>query len=336
MSFAFDEALFALVLLVPVVLVLRRAARLSRATAAAFGARPLSPAYFPMRLVFACAFVASLVAVAARPYVAYERSGNLLFVVDVSRRMHARYSCSEPTFLDRAKSVLRVTVDAIPEARIGLFAFDRFAFPVTQLTTDRAYIRDVIEHGLYVGLMLEATQTEIGNALDVVAAKRERLPEIYGSVSHVVLLSDGHVGGDFRRRLQSPIDKLRAADVKVSTVGIGNPGETPITVTEGGQCVSRHIEVNADKVMIPMRADILKYIATGTGGSYFSEKETARLVETLRDELEFMEPSGENTVERPRRDISGVFLAIALVSVLAYIYLPAVSRLPALREPLTE
>lgn len=322
MSFAFPAAFLGLLLLVPLVLLLRRSVRWTRDTAATFKGRPPGASYFAIRLALACLFIASLVAVAARPYVAYERSASLLFVVDVSRSMQARYSCSEPTFLERAKVVLRDTISAIPEAQIGVFAFDRFAFPVTQLTTDRAYLFDVIEHGLYVGLMLEATQTEIANALRVVAAKRERLPDIYGGVSHVVILSDGYVSGDYRRRLQPPLDTLRDAQVKVSTVGIGNAAETPIADAEGGQCVARHIEVNGDKVMIPLRSDILKYIAAESGGSYFSEKETGRLVKTLRAELE-REIGNDAGSAGPRRDISTVFLALATLSLLGFVYLPA-------------
>lgn len=322
MTFSFPLAFLALLLLLPAVLVLRRSARWTRDTAATFKGCPPGSAFFTARLVLACIFFAALTTVAARPYVAYEQSANLVFVVDVSRSMHARFSCSEPTFLARAKNVLRAAITAVPEARVSVFAFDRFAFPVTQMTTDRGYLFDVIENGLYVGLMLEATQTEIANALTVVAAKRERLPETYGDVSHVVVLSDGHVSGNYRRRLQTPIDKLRDAGVKVSTVGIGNPAETPIADTEAGQCSGRHVEVNGDKVMIPLRADILKFIATETGGSYFSEAETDRLIATLRAELEH-EVGSVDASAAPRRDVGGVFLAVATLALLGFVYLPA-------------
>ncbi|MDH3531850.1 MAG: VWA domain-containing protein [Gammaproteobacteria bacterium] len=322
MTFAFPLAFLALLLLLPVVLVLRRSARWTQDTASTFKGRPPAPVFFTVRIVLACLFFAALTAVAARPYVAYEKSANLVFVIDVSRSMHARFSCSEPTFLTRAKNVLKKTLAAIPEARVSLFAFDRFAFPVTQLTTDRNYLFDVIENGLYVGLMLEATQTEIANALSVVAAKRERLPEIYGNVTHVVVFSDGHVSGDFRRRLQAPIEKLQGGGVKVSTVGIGNPAETPIADADAGQCIGRHIEVSGDKVMIPLRADILKFIATETGGSYFTEAETDRLIAALRAELEY-DTGSVDARNAPRRDVSGAFLAVATLALLGFVYLPA-------------
>lgn len=322
MGFDFPFLLLAMVLVIPVVVLLRVSDRRNRELAAALNGEAPSRTYRKGQQAFAAIFVAALVIVAARPLVAYQKSADLLFLIDVSRSMQARYSCGEPTFLDRAKSVMLRTMEALPEARIGLVAFDRFAFPVTHITTDRAYLRDVIEHGVYVGLMLEATNTEIANALGVVAGKIERLEEIYGGVRHVVLLSDGHVSGSYRRRLERPLAALRALGVRVSTVGVGNLQATPIADSVDGECVARHIEVGGDTVLIPLSADILKYIAAETGGDYFTEKETARLAATLRATFEDSAGKSVNAA-LPRRDVSNVFLIIATLALFGYLHTPA-------------
>lgn len=328
MSFEFPAALIGLLLLIPVAIAMRLSGRRTREAAAAFKGTPPEPSYFAIRTVSACVFFAAIIVVVARPYVAYERSAKFVFIVDVSRSMQARFSCSEPTFLGRAKKVIGETIDAIPEAEVGLFAFERFAFPVSHMTTDRAYLRDVIEHGMYVGLMLNATKTEIANALSVVAEKRQRLPDIYGGVTHVVLLSDGHVSGNYRSRLEAPLAILGAGEVRVSTVGIGNRAETPIADNSAGHCINQHLEVGGDKVMIPLRADILKYIATQGGGDYFTENETDRLIQTLRAELKRKPTVGSDTAA-PHRDVSTVFIAIATLALLFWLHLPAnVPRMP--------
>lgn len=292
--------------------------RFARATAATFGGVPARPGWYGLRLVLAAVGLLALAVVAARPHVAYNEGGRYLFVVDVSRSMQARFSCSEPTFLERAKNVMRGIVAALPQAEFGIVAFDRFAFPVTQMTGDRAYLADVIEHGLYVGLMLEATRTEIANALTVVADKRERLPDIYGDVTEVILLSDGHVEGAWQRRLAGPVARLAAAGVRVSAVGIGNPEPTPVTDFRDGRCDSRHIEVNGSRVLIPLRGDVLRFIAAGTAGSFFGEAETEELVAALEAALG---PAGDAT-GRARRSVSGVFVAIAAFAFLGFVYLP--------------
>lgn len=322
MSFETPLVLIGLLVLIPIAFVMRRSEHRTHEAAAAFRGTPPQPSYFVIRIAAVCIFFAALIVVAARPFIAYDKSAKYLFVVDVSRSMQARFSCSEPTFLGRAKKVIAETIDAIPEAEVGFIAFDRFAFPVSHMTTDRTYLHDVLEHGLYVGLMLNATKTEIANALSVVAEKRQRLPDIFGAVTHVVLLSDGHVGGDYRRRIGAPLSTLRASDVKVSTVGIGNRAATPITDNNGGQCINQHLEVSGDKVMIPLRADILKFIATEGGGDYFTENETDRLIQSLRVDLE-RRPAADSGSSAPHRDVSAVFIALATLALLVWLYLPA-------------
>ena len=320
MHFLYPEALLAMLLLLPVGWLLSRSYRRALATTTSFGARANSVKFFKARFLLAGIFVSSLAVVAARPYVTYQQSADILFVVDVSRSMLARHSCSEPTFLDRAKIVLGRTIDAMPQANIGIFAFDRFAFPVTQMTNDREYLHDVVDNALYVGLMLQATQTEIANALNTVAEKMRRLPDIYGGVSHVVLLTDGYVEGNYRRRLAAAVTQLRRVGARVSTVGIGNPEDTPITDSENGQCLNRKLEVSGDTVMIPLRTDVLKFVAAESGGDYFTEYETDRLVESLQADLRRL--AGERRQAGARRDVSGVFLALASLALLGFVYLP--------------
>ena len=318
---SFDAPLL-LFLLLPLValgaVAVWQGARFARETAATFGGVPARRAWYRLRVVLAALGLLALAVVAARPHVAYTEGGRYLFVVDVSRSMQARFACSEPTFLERAKDVMRAVIGALPQAEFGIVAFDRFAFPVTQMTADRTYLADVIEHGLYVGLMLEATQTEIANALNVVAEKRERLPGIYGDVTEVILLSDGHVEGAWQRRLSEPVARLANAGVRVSAVGIGNPEPTPITDQRDGRCDSRHIEVNGMRVLIPQRSDVLRYIAAGTGGSYFGETETEALTAALESAL----GPAADTTGRARRSVSGVFVALAAFSFLGFLYLP--------------
>jgi hypothetical protein len=324
MNFEFVEAFLALLLLVPVVLLLRRSERRNRTIALAYRARPATEAFFVARTVTFCLFIAALTAVAARPFVSYDVGGSYLFLTDVSRSMQARHSCAEPTFLGRAKSVMRETLAAIPEAKAGIIAFDRFAFPITSMTSDRYYLGEVIDKGLYIGLTFEATRTDLANALRVVARKKGRLPDIFGQVQHVVLLSDGHIEGDYRRSLQSPIEALRQADISVLAVGIGNPDETPVATVNDGQCSNQHLEVDGNKVMIPLRADILRHIASETQGQYFAEPEVGRLVSYLRGRLERRVDADVETAQR--RDVSRMFLAFGTAGLFGFVFLSRESQ----------
>ena len=266
-------------------------------------------------------FIGSMVAVAAKPYVESNRTGDFLFLVDVSRSMDARQSCGDLAFLDRSKVVMRKILKDIPEGRFGIFIFDRFAFPITQMTTDVEYLNDVINDGIHIGMTFEATKTELANSLEVIADKKTRLPEIYGNVNTVVLLSDGYVSGAYRRRFAEPIGKLMNTGIKVNVVGIGNTSETPIISFERGICTNQHIELDGETVFIQLRDDVLKFIASESQGKYYSEGDIDNLVMDLNENLELLEDG--NTGDLYRRDMSIWFMIFGSLGLFGFLLLSA-------------
>lgn len=321
MHFEFPWAFLCLAVLPPLFWAMRRGRRRTLETAATYRSRAPGKWYFTARMALATVFIVALVTTGARPYFNLEKTGDFLFLADVSRSMQARQSCGEPTFLERSRRVMRDIVAGIPEGRFGIVAFDRFAFPITQMTHDRDYIGEVIEHGVHIGLTFQATDTEIANALSVVADKKRKLPGSYGRVRHVILLSDGFVEGDFRRRMQDPVQELKDAGIQVIAVGIGNPGETPIMEIENGKCLNQHIEIDGQTVMIPLRDDILKYIASQTKGQYFAEGDTGKLVRLLRSDMVEALPDDTGLEGGMHRDISRIFLILATLALAGLVIL---------------
>lgn len=321
MRFALPEALLLLLFLPPLLWVLWRGDRRAEDVARALKSNPPPQWYLTLRLVFVTVFLGSLVAIGAGPYFQLHNTGSLLFVNDVSRSMNARFVCDEATFLDRSKQVMRTVLKGIPEGKFGVVAFDRFAFPVSQMTYDHAYLGEMIENGLYVGLTYKATGTDLANALSVVAEKKQKLPELFGNVSHVVLLSDGHIDGDYRRALRPGLDQLIEAQIKVIAVGVGNPGETPIPLLEGKDCNAEYIQSNGRRVTIPRRDDILRYISVETQGAYFEEDESSNLVQYLRREGLTKVDDDIAVSARQRQEIGWYFLfpaTLALVGLLLH------------------
>jgi Ca-activated chloride channel family protein len=316
MYFEYTQALYLLFILVPLVWVLGRSRARTLAIAVVYKGRTPEPWYYKLKLFLSIVFISSLVLVAARPYIVSQRSGDFLFLIDVSRSMDARHSCGDLTFLDRSKNIMRSVLNGVPEARFGIFAFDRFAFPITQMTSNFEYLFDVIENGIHIGLTFEATRTELANALGVVAAKKTRLPNIYGKVNKLILISDGNIGGDYSRRLAEPLGQLRNSGIEVLVVGVGNPGETPIMVQERDRCINQNLEMDSEAVMIPMRDDVLKFIASEGQGQFFAEGNTESLVEAVRSGLVLIPAEEVNTGGGYRRDISLYFLAITTLALL--------------------
>ena len=321
MYFEYYQTLYLLGLIIPLVWLLKRSEKKLLSIASVYKVKSPGAWYFNTKLILIILFVSSMILIAARPYIVSNRSADYVFLIDVSRSMDARQTCGDLTFLDRSKIIMREILEGVPEARFGIFAFDRFAFPITQMTTDFDYLNDVIVEGVHIGLTFEATKTELANALGVIADKKSRLPDLYGKVSKVILISDGNISGDYRRRLSTPLSRLSNSGVQILTVGVGNPGETPIMVSERGQCINENIELDGETVLIPLRDDVLKFIASESQGMYFSEGETERLVETLRSGLVLVADTTGQQDGSYRKDISLYFLILASIALLGLILL---------------
>lgn len=318
MGFEFPTAFLFLLVLPPLLWIYHRGELRAGEIIRAFRAGSPGKWHERSRLIFIVVFICSLVAIGARPYIESTETGTFLILADVTRSMNARYSCAEPTFLERSKSVILEIINEIPEAKFGIIAFDRLAFPVTQITHNRNYLEQAIEFGLHVGFTYDATATNIGNALSVIAGKKQRLPQYYGDVRHVILISDGHLEGDYQTRLRVPFIELQKAGISVVSMGIGNAGETPVPITtEGGQCrKDYYTDLQGKRIHVPLRDDILTFISAATEGAYFGESQTEELIQYLKNNgLEDIEEEAAST-ERLRRDVSWIFMTLATIALI--------------------
>ena len=285
MGFDYPWVLALFIIIVPLVWALRKSGTVTRTILLKFRSSPPTSRYFRLRNLCTILFTVALLLVGAGPYIEPQQTADYLFLVDTSRSMHARNSCDEPTFLDRAKNVMFDVMEDVPEARFGIVAFDRLAFPVTQLTFNHSYLLSAITNGVFVGMTYRATDTDLFNALQVIAAKKQTMPELYGNVETVVLLSDGHLDEeDWRQNMEQPMKDLLATGITLLVVGVGNPVDTPIPVTDIDEvCSAALTEIDGKTIRIPLRKDILQTIAVGGQGEYFDESTTGELVNYLRD-----------------------------------------------------
>lgn len=323
MGFEFPWLLLLVVVLLPIVFSIKQGDSANRETLRQLRSPSPTRTYCILRCTFASVFMSSLVLTAAGPYIEPRSTGDYLFLIDTSRSMEARNSCGELTLFQRSKEVVREVLDGVPEGRFGVVAFDRLAFPITPLTYDHSYLEEVLSEALFIGMSYRATGTELGNALSVVARKKQRLPELYGDVRHVILLTDGHMDTeDWKQELEQPLEELQDANIGVLAIGIGNEKETPIPVTTPeGECTPQMIEVNGRTVQIPFRPDIVKFIATETTGRYFGEAATDQLIEFIREKTLFDASNNEAFTGLQRKDIGWLFLIPATIALFGFLLL---------------
>jgi hypothetical protein len=216
---------------------------------------------------------------------------------------------------------MRKVVADIPEARFGIFAFERLAFPLTQLTFDHAYLDAVIEGGIYDGLIFDRTATDLGNAFSIITKKKQNMPDLYQNVNYVVLLSDGNLTESYKAQIDEPLLELAQAGVTVIPVGIGNTDTTGIPIKEEGKCVDKFIVKDDEYKSISLQTDTLQHIATTTKGSYFGEADIFELVNYLRNNALKDVFVNAATTQRQKNDISWIFILIATIAMMGYMIL---------------
>ncbi len=241
--------------------------------------------------------------------------------------MQARQSCSQASYLDRAKGVIRKVITDIPEARFGINVYERLTFPITHLTFDHIYLDTVIEHGLYDGLIFDRTATRLGQAFLTLIEKKQRLPDIYGNLKFVILLTDGNLSDKYRTELDDAINKLQLDEITIVPVGIGDPDRTPIPTREDGRCVDKFIVKDGNLITVPINPESMRFIADSTGGQYFGEGDLEDLVAYLRTNS--LRDSFVNTTisQRQRKDISWIFLIFTTIAFLLYMLIDSDLRI---------
>jgi Ca-activated chloride channel family protein len=228
----------------------------------------LKPILFGLRLL---AVVALIVAI-ARPQtkevstrVKTNNGIDIVMAIDVSASMLSRDL--KPDRLTALKRVAAEFIDGRPSDRIGLVVYAGESFTKTPITTDKNIIQTALNDIKYKHGELEGG-TAIGMGL---ATAVNRLKESKTKSKVIILLTDGVNNAGF---IEPQIASELAVEfgIKVYTIGIGTNGmaSTPIRINPDGTLMYRNMQVTIDE-------DLLKKIATTTGGKYFRATNSKKL-----------------------------------------------------------
>lgn len=199
---------------------------------------------------------------------------SIALVVDISSSMLAL----DMQPLDRLEVAKRTVLEFVRHRkydRIALIAFAGEAVTQVPVTIDYGVLERAVSE-LRVDLLEDGTA--IGTAL---ATATNRLRRVPGSSKVVILLTDG----ENNRGEIDPITAARAAatfSIKTYTVGVGSEGVAPVPIGPGPAGTEyANMRVRLDE-------DLLRRIATITGGQYFRATNARALEEIYRqiDELE--------------------------------------------------
>ena len=225
---------------------------------------------------------------------------DIVLAMDVSTSMLARDF--EPDRISAAKDIAIEFIAQRPSDRMAIVVFAGESYTQCPLTTDRATLINLMKE-VQTGIIDDGTA--IGNGL-ATAVNRVKDSD---SVSKVVILLTDGVNN------MGEIAPLTAAEiahtygVRVYTIGVGANGEAPYPVMT---------MFGPDIKMLPVEIDedLLKEVASLTGGRYFRADDNTKLAE-IYAEIGQLEKTRLNIENFPvYKELFGGFALAALVCLL--------------------
>lgn len=224
---------------------------------------------------------------------------DLVLVMDLSLSMQA--ADIKPRRFEATKQVLDEFIQRRPNDRIGAVVFGREAYTLLPLTTDHEALRAMVSE-LELGA-IDGQGTAIGNGLGTAL---NRLRKSTAKSRVIVLATDGDSNSGNISPLQAA-EFARALGVKIYTVLMGAAGEAPVAA--GRDIFGRPL---FDRGNFPINPELLKKVASETGGEAFQVADREALEQSFHTVLDRLEKSDIEDAGRVYGELLAAFLGPAL------------------------
>jgi len=238
----------------------------------------LKHALFVLRLIA----LALLITALARPRTSETKSKtkttrgiDIVMAIDVSASMLAKDL--RPNRLEALKDVASQFIKGRPNDRIGLVEYAGESYTKTPITSDKAIVLRSLDDIKYNTIIEGGTAIGMGLATSV-----NRLKDSKAKSKVIILLTDGvNNSGAINPTIASEL--AVEFGIKVYTIGLGTNGMalSPVAILPNGR-------FQYDRVQVEIDEELLKSIATATGGKYFRATNNQKLAE-IYDEINKLE-----------------------------------------------
>lgn len=238
----------------------------------------LKHALFALRLIA----LALLITALARPRTSETKSKtkttrgiDIVMAIDVSASMLAKDL--RPNRLEALKDVASEFIKGRPNDRIGLVEYAGESYTKTPITSDKAIVLRSLDDIKYNTIIEGGTAIGMGLATSV-----NRLKDSKAKSKVIILLTDGvNNSGAINPTIASEL--AVEFGIKVYTIGLGTNGMalSPVAILPNGR-------FQYDRVQVEIDEELLKSIATATGGKYFRATNNQKLAE-IYDEINKLE-----------------------------------------------
>jgi Mg-chelatase subunit ChlD len=197
---------------------------------------------------------------------------DIMLVMDISSSMLAEDL--KPNRLEASKSVASAFINGRPNDNIGLVVFSGESFTQCPLTTDHAVLLNLFKD-IQSGMIEDGTAIGLGLANAVRGIKDSK------AISRVIILLTDGVNNRGEIAPVTAAEIARTFGLRVYTIGVGTRGTArqPFPTPYGVQYQNVTVEIDED---------IMRQIASTTGGQYFRATDNASL-KAIYDEIDQME-----------------------------------------------
>jgi Ca-activated chloride channel family protein len=260
-----------------------------------------------------------------------ERGIDIVIVLDLSGSMRALMDADQPapnnrpadvrrlTRLETAKEVILDFVARRRNDRIGVVVFGRAAYILSPPTLDKALLSALVSK-MELGVV-DGNGTAIGDAVGTAVA---RLRRSTARSKAVILLTDGDSNaGEIAPDYAAHLAQMQA--VRVYTVQIGNGDE--VEVQNG---VDLFGQPRFTKEHFPVNPELLRRMATTTGGDAFIATDKKGLEQSMHSILDKLEKTRFEASTATMEDLFSLLLvpAVALLALEALVRVLIVRRFP--------
>lgn len=314
MFFEYDNLLWLLLLLVPVIAIyiyrevkgLRPYLTVSSAAPWKYRAGGVKKCARHIPFILRTIALAAIIVAIARPRSSstFERVDtegiDIVLALDVSTSMLARDF--NPDRIGAAKDIAIQFIAERPSDRIGVVVFAGESYTQSPLTTDRVTLINLLKE-IECGIIEDGTA--IGNGLATAVA---RLKDSQAKSRVVILLTDGvNNSGEISPQMAAEIAKTYG--IRVYTIGVGAEGTAPYPVMTPFGVDIQQVEVQIDEAL-------LQQIAQETDGKYFRATDNTKLLE-IYGEINKMEKN--KTLVDSFPIYKELFMTFALIALAALV-----------------
>ncbi|HVO75673.1 MAG TPA: VWA domain-containing protein [Ignavibacteriaceae bacterium] len=200
---------------------------------------------------------------------------DVYILLDVSNSMLAEDI--KPNRLEKAKLQISNLINRLKGDRIGLVVFAGEAFVQFPITTDYSAAN------LFLSAADNNSVTRQGTAIAAAINLADKSFDYSSSTEKVmIIITDGE---DHEGDVNETAEKMKAKGIKIYTIGLGSPEGVPIPIYNQGAQVGFKQDREGKTVLTRLDEDILKKIASITGGQYYRGSNYEDYLEKIYDDL---------------------------------------------------